>query len=112
MTISYCGQTQVIEEVGYHSFWSILSPGYLIAFSVPDRAMNELLESSEWVAFQNLLEKYQEEDVQRQLQAEKERQERLGYKETSYLQPQAHACDNTPQHIWDKVRKIIPFLRR
>lgn len=112
MTITYCGISYPIEEVGYHFMGSVLSSRCLVAFSVPDHATSELLESDEWVAFQNLLEKYQEEDIQIRLQAEKEKQENSSCTKIFCPQSQNLSCESIQKRIWGKVQKILPFLRR
>ena len=53
-------------ELGYEEFTTILSDRVVIRFSVPSHVWNELRESKEWKDFQNLLEKYQTEYIQKQ----------------------------------------------
>ena len=58
-----------IPKEGYIESTYILSDSVLIQFSVPCHVWNVLEQSKEWKCFQNLLEKYQKEHVQKERQA-------------------------------------------
>lgn len=55
-----------IPDHGYATIRNILSDRVAVLFSVTDHEWNRLVWSSEWKAFQVLLEKSQEEYTQRQ----------------------------------------------
>lgn len=103
------GQSLPIDDVGFQTYWSILCPTSLIAFSVPSNELNELLSSSEWVAFQNLLEKYQKEDIQKRLQTEKEIQESLSCTEYSDQSSHYQLVSYNKKRIVDILRNLVRF---
>lgn len=50
-----------VTDCGYETISNILSDRVAVLFSVPCREWNKLEKSDEWIAFQDLLEKAQEE---------------------------------------------------
>lgn len=56
---------RIIPEEGYVVVSNILSNYVAVQFAVPDHEWSELEQSKEWRAFQALLEKAQEQYIQR-----------------------------------------------
>lgn len=109
--IGVSGNSYDVHEQGYQIISSILCSRPLIVFSVPCHALDEILKSNEWEAFDNLLEKVQVEDIQNRHQIEKVKQETLNCKETSdqRLRYRVYGC--ILQRILGKVQKIFRILQ-
>lgn len=70
-----CDMCQPTPEKGYVTYWCIVSNHVEVRFLVPNLAWSELEKSKEWKSFQDLLEKSQEEYIQKRLQTDQSKPE-------------------------------------